>query len=325
MSKNYRWGIIGAGHIAEKFCTALNFSEGAQVYAVASRDTAKAAAFGARHNAEVIYDNYEALMKDENVDIVYIAIPHVFHYAQTMACLQNGKPVLCEKPLSLSYQHTKEIIDTAREKQLFFMEGMWTACMPVMNKIRTLIAEGLIGEPQYLSADFGFNAPVNLEGRLYNKRLGGGAMMDVGVYPLYLATAIFGEPSQLKLVSNLTKTGVDEYVNLSLQYSNRASAQLIASIVFQTNIEATIIGTKGRVNIKNPWFKATAFEVLLNDGSSQQYSMPHQSNGFEHEIKEVMHCLDNGLRQSEKMPHELSLLMAKITGEILSQAGVEYE
>ena len=325
MRKYYRWGIIGAGHIAEKFCTALNFTEGAQVYAVASRDAAKGKDFGARHKAVVVYDNYEALMQDEKVDIIYIAIPHVFHYAQTMACLQHGKPVLCEKPLSLSYQHTKEMIDVAKEKQLFFMEGMWTACMPAINKIRSLIAEGLIGEVKYLSADFGFTAPVNLEGRLYNKQLGGGAMMDVGVYPLYLATAILGEPQQVKLLSNLTKTGVDEYVNLSLQYANGASAQLIASIVFQTDIEATIIGNKGRINIKSPWFKATEFSVLLNDGSSQQYNLPHQSNGFEYEIKEVMHCLENDLLQSEKVPHQLSLWMAKITGEVLEQAGVDYE
>ena len=324
MSKNYRWGILGAGHIAEKFCTAIGFVEGAAVYAIASRDAEKGAAFAARHQAAVLYDNYEALMLDEKVDIIYIATPHAFHYEQAIACFKNRKAVLCEKPMSLSYRQTKEMIEAAHESKVFFMEGMWTACMPFMEKIKQLVQEDVIGNIQFLSANFGFAAPVNLEGRLYKKALGGGAMMDVGVYPLYLATAILGEPSQLKSISKLTETNVDEYTNMVLQYPGGATAQLISAITFQTAIEATIIGTKGTINIKNPWFKATEFSVLLNDGSNQQYNMPHQSNGFEHEVKEVMHCLDNGFLQSKKVPHELSLLMSKITGEVLVQAGVEY-
>jgi predicted dehydrogenase len=324
MSKIYRWGILGAGHIAEKFCTAIGSVEGAEVYAIASRDGAKGAAFATRHQAVTCYDNYEALMLDEQVDIIYIATPHAFHYEQALACFKSKKAVLCEKPMSLSYRQTKEMIEAAHANKVFFMEGMWTACMPFMEKIKQLINEDTIGNIRFLSADFGFAAPVNTEGRLYKKELGGGAMMDVGVYPLYLATAILGEPSLLKVIAKLTGTGVDEYTNMVLQYPGGATAQLISAITFQTAIEATIIGTKGTINIKNPWFKATEFTVMLNDGSSQQYNMPHQSNGFEHEIKEAMHCLDNGLLQSEKVPHELSLLMSKITGEVLEQAGVEY-
>jgi len=324
MTKIYRWGILGAGHIAEKFCTAITFTEGAEVYAIASRDIDKAATFAAKHQAAVWYDNYEALMTDENVDIIYIATPHAFHPEQAIACLKHQKPVLCEKPMSLSYQQTKAMIDTAHENKVFFMEGMWTACMPFMNKIRQLIKDDTIGELQYVAADFGFNAPVNLEGRLYKKALGGGAMMDVGVYPLYLATDLLGAPAQIKVISKLAATGVDEYTNIALQYSTGATAQLISAIVFQTNVEATIIGTKGRINIKNPWFKATDFTVHLNDGTTEEFHLPHASNGFEHEIKEVMHCLDNGLLQSEKVPHALSLLMSKITEAVLKEAGVVY-
>ncbi len=324
MSKNYRWGILGAGHIAEKFCTALTFTEGAEVYAIASRDRSKASAFATKHQAPVWYDNYEALMTDENVDIIYIATPHVFHPEQAIACMKHQKPVLCEKPLSLSYHQTTAMIDAANENNVFFMEGMWTACMPFMDKIRQLVKDDAIGMLQYISADFGFNAPVNLEGRLYKKALGGGAMLDVGVYPLYLATSLLGVPEQIKVISKLAETGVDEYTNIALKYETGATVQLISSIVFQTNIEATIIGTKGRVNIKNPWFKATDLTVHLNDGTKEEFHLPHLSNGFEHEIKEVMHCLDNGLLQSEKVPHALSLSMSKITGYILKDAGVVY-
>ncbi len=324
MNKIYRWGILGAGHIAEKFCTALNFTETAEVYAIASRDMDKAAAFASKHRAPIWYDNYEALMKDKNVDIIYIATPHAFHSEQAINCMNHQKPVLCEKPLSLSYQQTKAMIDAANENKVFFMEGMWTACMPFMDKIRQLIKEDVIGAVQYVSADFGFNAPVNLEGRLYNKTLGGGAMMDVGVYPLYLATSLLGVPGQINVISKLSETGVDEYMNIALQYETGATAQLISSIVFQTNIQATIIGKKARINVKSPWFKATDFVVQKNDGSIENFYLPHLSNGFEHEIKEVMDCLDNGLLQSKKVTHALSLSMSKITEAILKEAGVVY-
>lgn len=325
MKKNYRWGILGAGRIAEKFCIALNFVEGSTVYAIASRDSEKAKAYATKFKATKFYDNYEELMQDENVDIIYIATPHAFHYEQTMACLNKGKHVLCEKPMALSYSQTAAMINAAKENKVFLMEGMWTACMPFIEKIKELIAADVIGKLQYVSADFGFKAPVDLEGRLYNKSLGGGSMMDVGIYPLFFVTLLLGEPSLIKAVYKLSVTGVDEYINVVLQYPDGETANLISSIHFNTAIEAEIVGTKGRIKILNPWFKATDFAVYLADDIVQKFSMPHLSNGFEYEIKEVMSCLDKGLLQSEKMPHQLTLLISKIMEDVLMQAGVVYE
>ena len=325
MKKNYRWGILGAGRIAEKFCTALSVVEGATVYAVASRDSENAKAYAKKFNASRFYDNYDDLMQDENVDIIYIATPHAFHYEQTMACIKKGKHVLCEKPMALTYNQTAAMINAAKENKVFLMEGMWTACMPFIDKIKQLIDEDVIGKLQYVSADFGFKAPVDLEGRLYNKSLGGGSMMDVGIYPLFLATWLLGEPTLVKAVSKLSITNVDEYTNIILQYPDGQSAHLISSIQFNTAIEAEIIGTKGRIKIKNPWFKATELEVYLADEEVQNFSMPHKSNGFDYEIQEVMSCLDKGLLESEKMPHHLTLLISKIMEDILTQVGVVYE
>ena len=324
MIKNYRWGILGAGRIAEKFCTAINFVEGSEVYAVASRNINNAKGFAGRHNASKFYDNYTELIQDDNVDIIYIATPHAFHHQQTIACLQNKKAVVCEKPMSLSYRHTKEMIGAAKKNKVFLMEGMWTASMPFIAKILSLINDDVIGKPTYVSANFGFATPVDLEGRLYNKSLGGGSMMDVGVYPLYLATLILGKPVLIKSVSTLAATGIDEYCNIVLQYKDGATAHLISSFVFNTAVDAEIICTKGSIKIKNPWFKATQFSLQLNDGITEEFSMPHLSNGFEHEINEVMQCLDKGLLQSQKMPHQLSLLLAKTQDKILRQAGVTY-
>lgn len=325
MSKNYRWGILGAGRIAQKFCTALNTVDGSEVYAIASRDIVKATDYANQFNASKIYNHYDDLLADENVDIIYIAIPHAFHYDQTLKCIHHGKNVLCEKPMALSFRQTKKMIHAAIESKVFLMEGMWTSCMPFIEKIKSIIAENVIGKPQYLSADFGFSAPVDLEGRLFNKKLGGGSMMDVGIYPLFLATLLFGEPTQIKTISKLTVTEVDEYANIILQYENGETAHLLSSISFNTDIEAEIVGTKGKITIKNPWFKATDFSVQLNDGTVENYSTPHLGNGFEHEINEVIRCLDNGLLESPKMPHHLSLLVSKTMEKILQQAGVVYK
>ena len=324
MNRNYRWGILGAGRIAEKFCKALCFVEGSEVYAVASRDEEKAKTYASKYGASRFYNNYDDLVKDKNVDIIYIATPHAFHYEQTMFCLQNDKPVLCEKPMSLSHSQTAEMIAFAIEKNLFLMEGMWTSCMPFVEKILMLIKEDIIGKPQYVSADFGFAAPVNPEGRLLNKTLGGGSVMDVGIYPIFLSALILGEPSLIQTVSELTTTGVDKYANMVMKYPNGETAHLLSSINFNTGIEAEIIGEKGSIKIKSPWFKATDFSVHLPDDITQNFSMPHVCNGFEHEIKEVMHCLDNNLPESHKMPHHLTLLVSKIMDEVLRQAGVVY-
>jgi predicted dehydrogenase len=226
--------------------------------------------------------------------------------------------------MSLSQEHTGKMLAVAAANKLFLMEGMWTAFMPFVDKILTLIKGGAIGAPQYLSADFGFTAPNDPNGRLLNKNLGGGSVLDIGVYPIFLATLIFGEPTAIKTVSKLTTTGVDEYASVLMQYPAGQSAHILSTIGFNTAIEAEIIGTRGRIKINNPWFKATSFTLHLNDRSNEQFEMPHLCNGFEYEIKEVMHCLDNGLLQSSKMPHERTLLLSKIMDEILREAGVVY-
>ena len=325
MKKNYRWGILGAGKIADKFCTALSFVEGAEVYAIASRDMGNAKSFAEKYQATKCYNNYSDLMKDETVDIIYIATPHAFHYEQAMQCLQHKKPVLCEKPMTLSYHQTLALVTAAKEKNVFIMEGMWTSCMPFLDKIKSLIHDDVIGAPKFISADFGFFTPVDAESRLFKKSLGGGSLLDVGVYPVFLATVLLGEPSAIKSISKLTSTGVDEYCNMILEYDNKTTAQLLCSINFNTPIKANIIGEKGRIAIENPWFKATEFQLELNDGTVEKFSFSHQSNGFEYEIREVMYCLDNGLLESTKMPHHLTLSISKIMEDVLMQAGVKYE
>ena len=324
MEKEIRWGILGAGRIANDFCTAINFTKNAVVYAVASRNEESGKAFANKFNAPVYYNNYLSLVNDANVDVIYIATPHQFHYEQAKLCLQHNKPVLCEKSMCMNYQQASELIELATTNKLFLMEAMWTSCMPFMNTIKEMIGAGTIGDIQYLHASLCFTAPHNYEDRLYNKALGGGSVLDVGVYALSFATKLLGEPSAIKSLVNMASTGVDATANIILQYPSGATAHLLSSIAITTPQECSIVGTKGRIYVKEPMYKATEFTLCLHGGAPITYSFPHLCNGFEYEIMEVMHCIKHGLLQSEKVPHSQTLTVSQLMDTILQEAGIDY-
>lgn len=318
--KTYRWGILGAGRIADKFCTALNFVSGSQIFAIASRDAENARTFAAKHKATKFYTSYVDLATDPDIDIIYIATPHAFHYEHTMLCLQHNKHVLCEKPMSLNSQLSSEMMAFATKQKLFLMEGLWTRFMPFTEKIISLIVNDSIGVIKHIQADFGFAAPFDIDGRMFNKALGGGSVLDVGIYPIFIATLLLGKPSAIHAVVNKAATEVDESADMLLQYTGGATAHLLSSIGFNTPITATILGTKGRIEVHNPFFKATDISLILNNGTTETFSFPHLCNGFEYEIKHVVYCLENGLLQSPKMPHSFTLQLSNIMDEVLSNS-----
>ena len=196
MTKVIRWGILGAGSIAHKFAQGLASAPDAKLVAIGSRSQDKAHAFGEEYAIPNRHGSYEALAGDPNVDIVYVATPHPMHKPDTLLCLQAGKAVLCEKPFSINAADSLDMIAEARKRKQFLMEAMWTRCFPAMRSLKSVIAEGVIGEPRLLQADFGFRANFNPDGRLFNPALGGGALLDVGVYTISLSSMIFGTPSQ---------------------------------------------------------------------------------------------------------------------------------
>lgn len=325
MKKTYKWGILGAGKIAEKFATAIAYAPGAELYAIASRDKKKGQDFATRHSVSVVFNDYESLAMDPKVDVIYIATPHAFHCEHSILCLENNKAVVCEKPMALSYAQVVKMIGAAREHNVFFMEGMWSRFMPTIHKTLELIKQDVIGEVQYVRAAFGFNAPADENNRLYNLKLGGGSLLDVGIYPLFLATLLFGEPVSIHSASKLTKTGADEYCNALLKYDGGRSASIFSAITMDTEKDAEIIGSKGKIILQSPWYKATEMLVKLNDGDNQSFSMPHGSNGFEHEIAHVMDCLDKGYKESPLMPLDFTSIMSRTMDIILHQMGVVYE
>jgi predicted dehydrogenase len=325
MSTPIRFGILGPGKIAAKFCEALQtLDNDAQVYAVASRDENKAKTFASKFSAPKHFSTYEAMVQDPNVDVVYIATPHPFHFEQTKLCLNHGKAVLCEKPLTVSYQQTETLVKLAREKKVFLMEAMWSRFIPALVKAKEVIDSGTIGDIKFMHADFGFISPPNLELRTFNKSLGGGAQLDVGVYPMFLALWLLGKPDTIKTHASLASTGADDNTTAILGYKNGAAASIYSSFVADSVKEAVIIGTKGSITIHPAWHKATAFTIRKNDTEPQYHEFPYKSNGLQFQAIEVVDCLHKKLTESSKMDHNMSLIMAKTADEILKQIGVLY-
>ena len=323
MDRNYRWGILGAGRIAAKFASAINFTEGSEVYAAASRDQQHADAFAATHQAKVSYNDYEKLVSDPQVDVIYIATPHAFHAQQAELCLQHQKPVLCEKPMALDRMEVSRMINAARENNCFLMEGMWSRFMPAINKVLEL-REDVLGQLQYVRADFGFQAAYDPESRLFDIKLGGGSLLDVGIYPLFLTVLLLGEPQTIQAVGKLSVTGADEYCNVIFQYPGGETASIFSSITTRTSLTAELAGSKGRIMMHNPWYKANNITVEKNSGDTENFSFPHEHNGFEYQVRHVMDCLDKGLKESPLLPLDFSLTMTRIMDKIRAEVGVIY-
>lgn len=325
MSRTINWGIIGPGKIANRFASSFKALPQATLYAVASRDIQKAKAFAKKYALQKCFDNYEALANDPDIDVVYIATPHAFHREHTILCLQNKKAVLCEKPLTLNYKYALEMVSVARKNNIFLMEAMWSRFFPTTIKTLDLIKQGVIGDIKYLRADFGFKSPgYDPKSRLFDLSLGGGALLDVGVYPLFLALLILGRPDHIQSLATLAPTGADEIISAIFRYKNGALANILSSIIIDTPKDAEIIGTSGTITIHTPWHKATSLTVKHANGSEQRYDFPYEGTGFEFQIQEVMRCLQNNQKESELMPLDLSLLMAEVSDEIRKQCNIHY-
>lgn len=322
--KQYRWGIIGPGKIAGKFAAALSLAGNARLKAIASRDLSRARSFAATHGAEQIYDSYEQLAADRDVDVIYIATPHGFHAEHALLCLQHGKAVLCEKPLALNAAQATEMIAASRQHHAFLMEAMWTRFLPVMRQATDLIAAGKIGEVRYIRADFGFPAPFQPASRLYDLRLGGGSLLDIGIYPLFLCLYLLGKPDHIRAAGHLSPTGSDETCHALLTYDDGRSAVITSTLACHTSLTAEIAGTEGSIRLPAPWYKNNRLSWHRTGQPEDTIVLEPMINGFEYQIREVARCLEAGAIESPAMSHEFSLTMSRIMDEIRRQIGVRY-
>ena len=318
-----RWGILGPGSIAQQFATGLQSALSAQLVAVGSRSQAKADEFGAGFDVSHRHGSYKALVEDPDVDAVYVATPHPMHAEHALLALDAGKAVLCEKPFTVNAAQAAQLIDVARRRNLFLMEGMWTRFFPLMARLREMLASGVIGEARMLQADFGFRAGINPEGRLFNLSLAGGGLLDVGVYPISLASMLFGRPTGVTGLAHIGETGVDEQAGMVFLYDSGRLAVLSTGIRTSTPQEAVILGTDGQIKVHAPWWKPSTMTVTAG-GKTEEIAMPFEGNGFNYEAEEVALCLGAGKTESNILPLDETQQIMRTLDTLRSQWGLKY-
>lgn len=320
-----RWGILSTGSIARTFAKALADVPEAELVAVGSRNQASADAFAKEFDVPRAHARYEALAQDENVDVIYIGTPHVFHKENTLMCLEAGKHVLCEKPLALNRAEVAEMIEKAEDKKLFLMEALWTRFLPHMLRLRELIAEGVLGDVRMLHANFGFSVEVDKDSRLFDPKLGGGSLLDVGIYPLMLAQWLFGSPEEVVSFACLGETGVDEEAAFMLRHTEGRVSLLSSAIRLELPSDATLSGTKARVHISE-WWRPSSLKLTYHDEdkTTEALDIPCPLNGYAYEAIEVGRCIRAGRLESKMASHQDSLAIHATLDELRKQWGLTY-
>lgn len=319
-----KWGIIGLGNISNRFADALKVIDDAEIAAVASRNQAKADDFAERHHAQKAYDSYEKLFQDEEVQVVYIGTPHVFHAENAIAAMEHGKAVLCEKPIAMNRKQAQAMFDCAKANNVFLMEALWTRFIPSFQKAKALIENGTIGEVKNIIADFGFRSSHSAESRVFNRQLGGGSILDVGIYPIFVAVSILGKPKSIRAFAILNAQQTDDACNMIFEYDN-ALASLTSSLVANQQVEATIFGTEGTVRLNNRFHEPTTVSVLRQFEEVERFTFEETGNGMQYQAIEVQQCIQRGEIESKLMSWQDSLLLNKVMDAVRKDAGVSYE
>lgn len=313
-----RWGFVGTGKIAQRIMVAFALVPDAEVVAAYSRNVKAMHAFCDQWNIPKRYETVEELVSDSEVDIVYLATPHIVHYEHTMKALRAGKHVLCEKPIAMSRRETQEMADLAREKGVFLMEALWSRFFPISCWLRELIRSGKMGRVSNVMADFSYQAEYDPEYRFFKKELGGGAMRGAGIYPLSMAAMVFGEtPCEIKAMAE-TRNGVDLRSCSLLRFPGGGTAQIYTGFQSESVWGANIAFEKGAVYIPNFWHPDRAY--IIRDGEAvETIEMPFVFPGFQFEIIETMKCIREGKTECEIMPLDESIELAGALDEMYRQ------
>lgn len=318
-----RWGILSTGNIAHSFTQDLKIMAGADVVAVGSRSQASADAFAERYQIPRAHEGYRALADDPDVDVIYIGTPHTFHHENTLMCLEAGKHVLCEKPIAINARQTREMINLARRKNLFLMEAWWTRFLPSTVKLLELLPE--IGPVRSVMADFGFYLSHDPSHRIFAKSLGGGSLLDVGIYPVAFAMLLLGKPDQILTSAHMGETGVDVNASYIFHYNNGSMAMLHSSLVGDTSMVAHVTGEKGRLTLPSPFWMAESVELARETDEVTVYQTPTTGKGYSHEADEVMRCIRAGRMESKLRPLSATLDVMEVLDSIRAEWGLVYE
>ena len=324
MTKVVRWGIFGTGNIARAFANGLKDTPDAVLAGVASRSVDSARAFGSEFGSPAAYGSYQALADAQDIDIIYIGTPHPMHAENALLALNGGKAVLCEKPFTINRREAEQVVALAREKKLFLMEAMWTRFMPALAEVRRIIASGEIGTVNQVHADFGFAATQDPAHRVNNRELGGGALLDLGIYPLSIAHALMGPVASVQAQAQIGETGVDVQTGFTLKHKNGAMSVCSCSLRARTPAELTVSGTLGNVRMNSMFHLARSVTVKLADGTTRTVDTPFIGNGYVHEAIEAGRCLREGLTESPGMTLDDTLALMGLMDTIREQIGLKY-
>ncbi|WP_418961128.1 Gfo/Idh/MocA family protein [Streptomyces tritici] len=324
MSRTVRWGILATGGIAASFTTDLLQLPDAEVTAVASRSAASAKEFAERFGIPRAYGDWAGLAADPDVDVVYVATPHSAHRAAAGLCLEAGKPVLCEKAFTLNAREAGELVELARARGLFLMEAMWMYCSPVIRRLTELVADGAVGEVRSVHADFGLAGPFEPAHRLRDPALGGGALLDLGVYPVSFAHLLLGEPDRIQADALLSPEGVDLNTGMLLGWDSGATALLSCSLTADTPMTASVSGTAGRIEFPRGFFYPEGFVLHRFGREPEEFTVAGRRDSLQHEAAEVMRCLRAGETESLLVPLDGTLAVMRTLDAVRERIGVRY-
>ena len=322
--KPFRWGVLGPGGIARKFATGLQVLPDHALVAVGSRSQERSDLFGDEFDVPRRYASYEELVADPEIDAIYVSTPHSFHKEHTLLCLAHGKHVLTEKPFALNEAQGVDMVAAAHKAGLFLMEAMWTRFLPIIVEARRLLDEGAIGSLRMVQADFGFRTSFNPSGRLFDPALGGGALLDVGVYPVALAHMLLGAPTRVAALAEIGASGIDEQTGILLGYPGGPLALLSTAVTTNTPHEATLMGTEGWIRLSAPWWVGKEL-VLQRAGREPEHVVrPYLGNGYGHEANAVAESVRAGKTEHPVMSLAESLAILRTMDRVREQIGVRY-
>ncbi len=319
----FRWGIIGTGGIARAFAEDLPRLGDHQVVAVGSRTLASAESFAQQFSDVTAFGNYEELVAAD-VDAVYVATPHPMHYENALLAMRAGKPVLCEKAFTVNAKEARALVAYAQENRIPLMEAMWSRFLPHLQQVKEIISNGALGEITNIIADHGQFIPYERAPRLWEPELGGGALLDLGIYPLTLAHLILGSPISINAQATLTDKKVDLNTSMILRYASGAHALLSCTMASRGSVSAMIVGDKARIEIDGSFYAPTSFRVITRDGEITEYPKSYEGHGLREEAAEFARVVRAGEIESPLMTHATSIELMGMMDQIRAQIGVSY-
>ena len=321
--EDFKWGILGTGGIARAFAKDLSYLQGHRVTAVGSRSAKSAAEFVSEFAGATGYSSYEELVAAD-VDAIYVATPHTFHAENSLLALNAGKPVLCEKPFTINTKEASSVIDRAHELNLPLLEAIWTRFLPHIQQLREILKSGVLGDIHTVIADHGQYLPEEIAPRLWRPELGGGALLDLGIYPITLVHLVLGAPQSFTVSATLTDEKVDDQISMIFDYPKGAQALLSATMLNRTAITAVISGSKARLEMDGFFFAPTTMRLISRDGQVQTFPNNYQGHGLREEAVEFARMVRANELESPLAPHAMSLEIMELMDAIREKIGVRY-